>query len=202
MKLYYTPGTCALASHIALAETKLPFTTVRVDLREKKLDGGGDYLKINPKGYVPALELADGRVITEGPVILGYIADQSPSSNLAPAGGSFERLRLNEWLAYVSSEIHKTYSPMFDKELDATTREKLKQRLNKRYALLDQTLAKQKFLGGDLFSIADAYLYTVTRWATSMSVDLSAYKALGKWFETVNARPGVQSALADEGLKS
>lgn len=202
MKLYYAPGTCALASHIALAETKLPFTALRVDLREKKLSGGGDYLKINPKGYVPALELDDGRIITEGPVILQYIADQAPSANLAPASGTFERIRMNEWLAFVSSEIHKTYGPLFDKTLDASTREKNIEKLKKRYAFVEETLSKQPFLTGPLFGIADAYLYTVTRWAAGQKIDLSAYPGVRAFMERVDARESVKSALADDGSKS
>lgn len=201
MKLYFAPGTCALASHIALAETGLPFTAIKVDLREKKTETGADYWKVNPKGYVPALELADGRVITEGPVVLGYIADQSPSSNLAPSQGSFERLRLNEWLTYVSSEIHKSYSPLFDKALGDDAKKIFVDKLKKRYGLIDQTLAKQKFLGGDLFSIADAYLYTVTRWAKHLNVGLSEHTHVMKWFEMVGERPAVKSALADESPK-
>ncbi len=202
MKLYFTPGTCSLASHIALVETGLPFTKIRVDLREKKTESGADYMKVNPKGYVPALELADGRIITEGVVILGYIADQAPSSNLAPAQGSFERLRLNEWLAYVSSEIHKSYSPMFDKALDDSAKKIFSDKLKNRYAFIDQTLAKQKFLGGDLFSIADAYLYTVTRWAKHLNVAVSQYTNLMKWFEMVGERESVKTALANESAKS
>ena len=202
MKLYYSPGTCALASHIALAETKLPFTAVRVDLREKKVDGGGDYMKINPKGYVPALELSDGKVITEGSVILQYVADQAPSANLAPAPGTFERIRMLEWLTFVSSEIHKTYSPLFDKTLDAGTREKHLEKLKKRYAFVEETLAKQPFLTGGLFGIADAYLYTVTRWAGQLKFDLAPFPAVRAFMERVDGRESVKSALADEGIKS
>ncbi|HSI06414.1 MAG: glutathione transferase GstA [Myxococcota bacterium] len=202
MKLYYAPGTCALASHIVLAETKLPFTAIRVDLREKKFNDGSEYLKVNPKGYVPALELADGKVITEGPVILQYIADQAPSANLTPAAGTFERIRMHEWLTFVSSEIHKTYSPMFDKTLDAGTREKNVEKLKKRYAFVEETLAKQPFLAGPLFGIADAYLFTVTRWAESMKVDLSAFPAIRSFMERVGSRDSVKTALADEGIKN
>lgn len=202
MKLYYTSGTCALASHIVANEAALGVTPVMVDLRAKKLPGGGDYLKVNPKGYVPALELDNGEVVTEGVAILQYLADQKPAAKLIPAAGTMDRVRMNEWLTFISTEVHKSYSPLFDKTIDTAMRDKFIEKLNKRYGFIEETLTKHSYLTGEQFTVADAYLFTVTRWATPLKIDLSAFKGLTAFMERVGARQAVKDALADEGTKN
>jgi glutathione S-transferase len=202
MNLLFSPGACSLASHIVAREAHIPVTIERVDLASKKTAAGRDFLKINPKGYVPALELDDGEVLTEGAAIMQYLADKKPEAKLAAPNGSFERLRLQEWLVFIATEVHKTYSPLFDKTLDPGTREKQIAKLQKRYAIVEEALTKHPYLTGDQFSVADAYLFTVTRWAAPMKIDLSAFKALGTFMERVSKRDSVQQALdAENGAK-
>ena len=200
MKLYYSPGVCSLAPHILAQEAGIPLKYEKVDLKTKRTETGADFLKINPKGYVPAIELADGEVLTEGPAIAQYLADLKPESKLAPANGTKERYRLQEMLGYVNSEIHKSYSPLFKDDTPEATRAERKAYLHKRYAFLDAILAKQPWLLGNTFTAADAYLFTVTRWAKGAGVDLSEFKALNAFQERVAARPAVQAALLAEGL--
>jgi len=200
MKLYYSPGVCSLSPHIVAHEIGLPLKIEKVDTKAKQTETGRDYLAINPKGYVPALELDSGEVLTEGPAIVQYLADQKPGSGIAPPNGTLARSRLQEMLGYINSEIHKSYSPLFRAETPEETRTERKAYLHKRYALLDGILAKQPWLLGDTFTAADAYLFVVTRWAKGAGVDLSAFPALNAFQERVAARPAVQAAMTAEGL--
>lgn len=200
MKLYYSPGACSLSPHIVAHELGLPVAIEKVDTKAKTTESGRDYLQVTEKGYVPALELDNGEVLTEGPAIVQFLADQKPGSTLAPANGTFARSRLQEMLGYINSEIHKSYSPLFKADTpDATRRERLEY-LRKRYALIEKTLAKQHWLLGDRYTVADAYLFTVTRWAEFVKLDLSVFPALTAFQQRVAARPAVQAALAAEGL--
>jgi len=200
MKLYYSPGVCSLSPHIVAHEIGLPLKIEKVDTKAKQTETGRDFLTINPKGYVPALELDSGEVLTEGPAIVQYLADQKPGSGIAPPNGTLARSRLQEMLGYINSEIHKSYSPLFRAETPEETRTERKAYLHKRYALLDGILAKQPWLLGDTFTAADAYLFVVTRWAKGAGVDLSAFPALNAFQERVAARPAVQAAMTAEGL--
>lgn len=200
MKLYFSPGACSLASHIVLFETGMPFTTERVDLQAKTTAGGADFNQINSKGYVPALELKDGTVLTEGPAIFQFLADLTPASNLAPANGTLERYELIALLNFISTEIHKNYSPLFNPQTSPEEQQLRRAALAKRYAYLEQTLAGRDFLTGDTFSVADAYLFTVSNWAGRLKVDLSGFRNLQAWQARVGMRPSVQQAMRAEGL--
>ncbi|MCO5131764.1 MAG: glutathione transferase GstA [Xanthobacteraceae bacterium] len=200
MKLYYSPGACSLSPHIALLEAGIPHETVKVDLKAKKLADGSDFLKVNPKGQVPTLQLGDGEILTEGPVIVQLIADKAPASNLAPAGGSSERYRLQEWLNFISAELHKGFSPLFQPALADEAKAFFRGRLNDRFAYLDGQLAGKDYLTGKTFTVADGYLYTMLRWADAMKFDLSNLKNLMAYKARVAARPQVQAALKSEGL--
>ena len=196
MKLYYSPGACSLAPHIALAEAGIPADIVRVDLRTHKLPDGSDYHKVNPKGYVPAVQLEDGTVLTEVSILLQYIADRKPGS-LAPAFGNLERYKLMEWLNFVATEIHKPYGPLWHQPSDEV-RASVIARLGKRYAIVEAQLAKHPFLAGSAFTIADAYLFTVTRWASMLKVDLSAFPHVAAYMKRIDERPAVKAAIAAE----
>ena len=200
MKLYYSPGVCSLAPHIVAHEIGLPLQIEKVDTKAKRTESGGDFLAINPKGYVPVLELDDGQFLTEGTAISQYLADRKPESSIAAPNGTLARSRLQEMLGYINSEIHKSYSPLFRAETPEETRVERKAYLHKRYTLLDGILAKQPWLLGDAFTAADAYLFVVTRWAKGAGVDLSDFHALAAFQERVAARPAVQAAMAAEGL--
>lgn len=200
MKLYFSPGACSLASHIVAREAGLDFALEKVDTKNKRTATDRDFLAINPKGYVPALELADGDVLTEGAAILQFLADRKPESGLAPAADTLARSRLHEALSYISSELHKSYSPLFNPATPDEVREERKAYLRKRYALLDEVLAKQPFLLGESFGVADAYLFTVTQWAGYVALDLSDFEALDAFQSRVRSRPAVQAALQAEGL--
>jgi glutathione S-transferase len=202
MKLYYSPAACSLAPHIALIEVGLPHELVRVDLRTHKLADGGDYYAINPKGYVPTLELDDGTRITEAGVVLQFIADLKPGS-LAPALGSFERYRLMEWLTFISSELHKGFTPLFKPNTPAAYKPIAVENLARRFDFLAPILAKHAYLIGDTFTIADAYLFTILNWSKDLGLELSRWPALLQYTERVAARPKVQDALrAEELLKA
>jgi len=198
MKLYYAPNACSLSPHIALREAGLPFQLERVDLRARKTAGGEDYLTVNPKGYVPALKLDDGRILTEGAVIVQWIADQRPESHLAPPPGSFERLRVQEWLHYIGTELHSRISPLHDKALPPDYRTVVIEKLTARFRFLAEPLARQPFLTGDTFTVADGYaFYTLRSWKRTVSPGLPA-PALDDFFARVAARPSVVAALAAE----
>ena len=201
MKLYFKAGSCSLSPHIVLLEAGLPFDLVEVDLATKRTKDGADYRAINPKGSVPALELDDGMLLTEGAVIVQYLADRKPAAGLAPAAGTLERYRLQEWLNYIASEIHKGFSPLFNPkapdEWKALVKEVL---LPQRFEFLANHLGANAFLMGDAFSIADAYLFTVLGWAKRVNLDLGQWPALPAFLQRVAARPAVQSAMKAEGL--
>jgi glutathione S-transferase len=200
MKLYYAPGTCALSPHIVAREAGIPIDLVKVDLKSKTVAKDGDFWDVNPKGYVPALELDDGQVLTEGPAIVQYLADRAPASGLAPANGTFERVRLQEALNYITAEIHKTYSPLFKPDVLPAVREERHAYLKRRYALVEKQLEGRQYLFGDRFTVADAYLYAVTRWAAGVKLDLSDFPNLRAFQERVAARKAVREALVAEGL--
>ena len=200
MKLYFGPGACSLSPHIALREAGLPFTAIKVNSRTKETDGGGDFRAINPKGYVPALGLADGSVLTEGPAIVQYIADQAPASKLAPANGTLERYRLQEWLNFITSELHKQYSPLFDPTYPDEMKARLRDKIGARLTWVAEQLGSKPYLTGDTFTVADAYLFTVINWGQWVGIDLAQWPALKAYHERVAARPKVQEAMKAEGL--
>jgi glutathione S-transferase len=200
MKLFYHPGACSLSPHIVAREAGIDLTLENVDLQNKLTAGGVDFLTINPKGYVPTLQLDNGEILTEGPAIIQYLADQKPATKLTPAAGTLERYRLQEMLTYLNSEIHKTYSPLFNPAVTPAEREAKIAYLYKRYALIEDQLSKHKFLLGDQFTVADAYLFTVTGWADHLKIDLSRFPKLQAFQKTVFGRPAVQKAMREEGL--
>ena len=199
MKLYYSPGACSLSPHIVARELGVDIALDRIDLKTKQTAGGADYLKVNPKGYVPALELDDGTVLTEGTAIVQYLADHHGGA-LAPANGTLARTHLQEILGYISTELHKSYSPLFSPATPDSVRQERKAYLQKRYAYLEQVLASQPYLLGAEFSVADAYLFTITQWAGGVALDLSAFPNLQAFQQRVGQRPAVQAAMAAEGL--
>jgi glutathione S-transferase len=200
MKLYYSPGACSLSPHIALLEAGLPYDLVKVDLRAKKLENGDDYLKVNPKGQVPALGLDNGELATEGPVIVQMIADKAPAKNLAPARDSAERYKLQEWLTYINGELHKNIGPLFNPALSDEAKAIFKDRAIGKFKYVDSQLAGNDYLMGKQFTVADGYLYTMLRWADGMKFDLSALTNLMAYKARVGARPMVVEALTKEGL--
>ena len=200
MKLYYSPGACSLSPHIVLREAGLAFDLVLASTKTHKLQDGTDYYGINPLGYVPLLELDDGTRLREGPAIVQYIADQVPVKNLAPANGTLPRYRLQEWLTFIGTEVHKSFSPLFNAAMPEEGKQISRDRLASRFKYVDGQLAGKQYLTGDHFSVADAYLFTVTNWAKPMNIDLSAYPNLTAFRERVSARPAVQEAMKAEGL--
>jgi glutathione S-transferase len=200
MKLYYSPGACSLSPHIVLREAGAKFDLVKTDIRAKTTEGGGSFLEVNAKGYVPVLQLDNGERMTEGPAIVQYIADMSPQSNLAPKNGTLERYRLQEWLNFISTEIHKGFSPLFNPNLAADAKETLKARLLQRLEWLDKALAGKDFLMGKQFSVADAYAFTVLNWTKPNNIDLGKWPNLKAYHERVAKRPAVQAAMKAEGL--
>lgn len=199
MKLYYAPAACSLAPHIALTEAGLPHELVRVDLRTHTLPDGSDYAAVNPKGYVPVLELDDGTRLTEAAVILQYIADRNPGT-LAPAFGSIERYRLMEWLNFIATELHKGFGPLWKPNTPAEYKTIVVEALGKRFDIVAPVLAAQPYLTGERFTIADAYLFTILNWAKILKVDLAKWPSLGQYLDRVAARPRVQVALREEHL--
>jgi glutathione S-transferase len=200
MKLYYSPGACSLSPHIALLEAGLPYDLVKVDVRAKKLENGDDYLEVNPKGQVPALGFDNGEIMTEGPVIVQMIADQAAGKNLAPSNGSPERYRLQEWLNFITTELHKNFSPLFNPAIPDEVKAFFKDRIMGKFKYADTKLAGQDYLMGKQFTVADGYLYTMLRWAEGNKMDLSGLKNLMVFKDRVGARPKVQEALTKEGL--
>jgi len=197
MKLYFSPGACSFAPHIALREAKLPYEPVKVDLRAHKLADGTDYYSINPKGYVPVLELDDGTRLTEVAVILQYIADRAPGT-LGPAFGTLERYRLMEWLNFVATEIHKQYSPLWYPDTPDATKEAQRAKLAKRFAYLSEILEKQPYLTGSNFTIADAYLHTILNWSGTLKIDLTSFPVLQQYQQRIAERPAVVDAQKAE----
>ena len=200
MKLYYSPGACSLSPHIALREAGLACELVLKDLQTQTLADGSDYRAINPKGYVPALALDDGQVLTEGPAIVQYIADRVPEKKLAPPAGTMESVRLQEWLNYISSEIHKTFSPLFNKQASEDWKKAARALLDRRIDYVAKALEGRNYLMGDAFTVADGYLFTTLNWSHWVNVDLSRWPVLGEYLKRVSARPAVQEALRAEGL--
>jgi glutathione S-transferase len=200
MKLYFSPGACSLSPHIILREAGAKFELERVDNREKKTQSGQDYWGINPKAQVPVLELDSGERLTEGPIIVQYIADQKPGSGLAPPAGTMERYRVQEWLNFTTSELHKTFGPIFRPTTPDAYKTISKENLGKRFDWLDKQLAGRQYLMGDRFTIADAYLFVVLRWAARVEMNLSKWPNLKAYVDRVAARPKVQEAMKAEGL--
>jgi glutathione S-transferase len=200
MKLYYSPGACSLSPHIVLREAGLPFDLVKVDLKAKKTAAGGDYLQLNAKGYVPLLELDDGERLSEGPAIVQYLADQKPESGLAPRAGTMERYRLQEWLNFLSTEVHKQFSPLFNPEASEDWKRAVRANLTRRFEWLAPQLKARPYLMGERFSVADAYLFTLLNWCSFTGIDLGRWPPLKDYLARVAARPRVQEALKAESL--
>ncbi|MQY50499.1 glutathione transferase GstA [Rhodocyclus gracilis] len=200
MKLYYAPGACSLSPHIALSESGLPFEAVRVSTKTHTLDDGSDFYAINPLGYVPLLVLDTGEHLHEGPAIVQYIADQVPERALASRNGSFARYKLQEWLNFISTELHKAFSPLFNPNASDDAKAAAKQQLGARLAWVDSQLNGADYLLGAQFSVADAYLFTVTNWAKPVGLDLSKLPHLIAWRARVGKRPAVIAAMTAEGL--
>lgn len=201
MKLYFSPGACSLAAHIALLETALPFDLVKVEGRGQKTAGGDDYAKVTAKGYVPALRLDNGEVLTEGTAILPYIADLVPALQLAPAAGTLARYRLHEWLGYINSEVHKNFSPFFTPGATDEQKAAARAQLERRVKFIEAHLTDKAFLLGEHFSVADCYLFTVLSWCAYIKIDAAAvWRGLKPYIDRIAARPSVQAALKAEGL--
>jgi len=200
MKLYYSPGACSLSPNIVVREAGLPFTLVKASTKTHQLDDGTDYYTIHPKGYVPLLELDNGERLSEGPAIVQYLADRNPASGLAPPAGTMERYRLQEWLNFITSELHKQFSPMFAANTPAEYKEIQKDKISKRFDWLSGHLQGQDHLLGKQFTVADAYLYTILRWTNFVGLDLKRWPVLAAYAARVESRPKVQEALAAEGL--
>ncbi|HRM50193.1 MAG: glutathione transferase GstA [Alicycliphilus sp.] len=200
MKLYYSPGACSLSPHIVLHEAGLAYEPVLASTKTHQLADGTDFYTINPLGYVPVLELDDGTRLREGPAIVQYLADQAPHKNLAPAHGTLGRYRLQEWLTFIGTEIHKTFSPLFVPGTPEDYKPQVKQRLLARLQWVDSELAGKPYLMGEQFSVADAYLFTVTNWGQYVGLDISQLKNLVAYRERIAARPAVQAAMKAEGL--
>lgn len=202
MKLYIAPGACSLAPHIALREAGVRFDLAIVDLKTKRADDGTSFTELNPKGYVPALRLDDGQVLTENVAVLLYIAEQHPSAHLAPPAQTMERYRLIEWLAFINSELHKAFSPLFSPAASEPTRQYARDLILKRLNYLQGVIGDGEFLVGQRFTIADAYLYTVLSWCSEVGIDLQRWPAVARYEERLRARPAVLAALKAEGLVS
>ncbi|WP_434584494.1 glutathione transferase GstA [Klebsiella sp. R390] len=201
MKLFYKPGACSLASHIALRESGLDFTLQGVDLMHKRLENGDDYLQINPKGQVPALLLDDDILLTEGVAIMQYIADQVPDRQLLAPVGSVARYQTLEWLNYVATELHKGFTPLFRPDTPEDYKPTARAQLEKKLQYVDGSLADKQWLNGHRFTIADGYLFTVLRWAYALKLDMTGYPHIAVWMQHMAARPSVAAALAAEGLQ-
>ncbi|MFG1392699.1 glutathione transferase GstA [Xanthobacter agilis] len=198
MKLYFAPDTCSLSPHIVLQELGMPYELVRVNNRTKRTSTGGDFLAVNPKGYVAALELNTGEVLTEGPAIVQYLADLKPEVGLVPAAGTLARVRLQEWLNFITSEVHAGSSPLFNRALPEEVLAIFRDRLFRRLDFIEVNLASRDYLVGDGFTVADAYLFTVLGWMKGFSIDLDRWPATARYMLRIGARASVQSALARE----
>lgn len=200
MKLFLKPGACSLSPHIVLEELGLKYETDTVDLKGKTTGSGGDFLAINPKGYVPALQLDDGTVLTEGPAIVQYLADQHPDKKLVPANGTMARYQLQSWLTFIGTELHKTFSPLFNPAAPQEWKEQCRASIERRLGYVNEQLAGKDYLMGADFSVADAYLFTVVGWTKFVKIDISGHANIAAYMARVAARPGVQAALKAEGL--
>jgi glutathione S-transferase len=200
MKLYYAPGACSLSPHIVSRELGIPVELKKVNTKDKTVEGGGDYWKVNARGYVPALELDDGQVLTEGPAIVQYLADKKPDAGLAPKAGSLERYRLQEWLNFLTSEVHKQFSPLFKPNTPEHYKPIAKQNVATRFDWLDKQLEGKDYLTGKQFTVADAYLFVLLGWTKPTQIDLSRWSNLAAFHKRVGARPKVKEALQAEGL--
>ena len=200
MKLYYAPGACSLAAHIVLHESGLSFEIDKLNVPTKTTSTGEDYMLINPKGYVPAIKLDDGSILTEGPVIMQYIADLNSGSGLAPKAGTMERYRLQEWLTYIGTEIHKSFSPLFNKTASDEVKNNARNMLAKRIGYVEAQLVNKPYLMGDNFTVADAYMFVVTSWSSHVGFDLTPFPRINEYMARIAARPGVQAAMKAEGL--
>ena len=200
MKLYYSPGACSLSPHIVLHEAGLPFQAVLASTKTHKLQDGTDFYTLNPKGYVPLLELDNGERLSEGPAIVQYIADQVPDKGLAPPAGTMARYRLMEWLTFIGTELHKSFSPLFTPGMPDEAKAIYRERLLRRFTWVDQELATRTHLLGDTFTVADAYLFTVSRWCGFVGVDITGLAHLQAYLARVAARPAVQAAMKADGL--
>lgn len=200
MKLYYLPGACSLSPNIVAHELGIALTLDKVDGKTKLTASGENFLEVNPKGYVPAIRLDDGEVLTEGPAIVQYLADLKPESGLAPPNGTLARYRLQEILTYINSELHKTFSPLFNPATPDEARAERVDYLKRRYGYIESILSRQPYLMGDHFSVADAYLFVVTHWSRVIKLDLSEFPALLAFQKRVAERPAVQAAMREEGL--
>ena len=200
MKLYYSPGACSLSPHIVLHEAGLKHEAIMTSTKSHKLQDGTDFYSINPLGYVPFLVLDSGDTLHEGPAIVQYLADQAPEKNLAPANGTMARYHLQEWLNFISTEVHKGFGPLFNPATPEDYKPAIKASLTKRLTWVDEQLSNKSYLMGDQFTVADAYLFTVTNWAQFVGLDISELKHLQSYRERVLARPAVQAAMKTEGL--
>ena len=201
MKLYYSPGACSLSPHIVLREGGFEFELERVDLQAKKLkSNGGDFLQVNPKGQVPTLQLDNGEILTEGPAIVQYLADQKPASGLAPANGTMARYHAQEWLNFVTSDLHKVFAPLFRPNTPEEYVKITKENLANKFSYLDNHLGSRQFLLADKFTVADAYCFTITGWTKYKDIDLGRWPNLKAYMDRVASRPKVQEALKAEGL--
>jgi glutathione S-transferase len=200
MKLYYSPGSSSLPAHIALREAGLPFDLVRVNLKTRQTAAGADFTAVNPKGYVPALQLESGEVLTEGAAILQYLGELAPASGLLPRAGTMERQRVVEWLAFIATELHKNYSPLFNPAASAELKQSVRPLIERRLAYVESRLGSGPFLMGAQFCAADCYLFTVLRWSQYVEIDLGRWPALRSYVDRVAARPSVQAAMREEGL--
>lgn len=200
MKLYYSPGACSLSPHIVAREAGLPLDIVKVDLRAKKTADGGDYWAINGKGSVPLLELDDGTRLSEGPAIVQYLADRAPAKQLAPAHGDIERYKLQEWLNFITSELHKQFSPLFDPASDDAQKDRQREKIAGRLEWVAKQLGDKPYLTGDTFTVADAYLFTVMNWTRVTKIDLARWPTLQAYHARVAQRPAVHAAMKEEGL--
>ncbi len=201
-KLYYAPGVCSLSPHIALCETGLPYTLEKVDLSTKKTETGADFTAINPKGYVPALQLDDGTLLTEGSVIALWIAAQAPAAKLAPAANTPEYFKLLEWLTFIATELHKNCGPLFNPAVNDEAKVPLKERLKLRLTTADTLLGKGPYVSGETFTVADGYLFTVLGWIPKLGIDLTEWGNLSRFRDTLAKRPSVIAAMKAEGLLS
>ncbi|HEX7249908.1 MAG TPA: glutathione transferase GstA [Burkholderiales bacterium] len=200
MKLYYAPGACSLSPHIVSREAGIPVELQKVSTKDKTMEGGGDYWQVNGKGYVPALKLDDGEILTEGPAIVQYLADRKPESGLAPKNGTLERYRLQEWLNFLTAEIHKSFSPLFRPTTPDEYKTISKENLAKRFDWLEKQLAGKDYLMGKTFTVADAYLFVLLGWTKPTGIDLSRWPNLAAYHARVAARPKVKEAMLAEGL--